>query len=268
MLAVAWAFLKRDALIAMSYRTAFAIRLLGVLVGSVFFYYIGEFASSALTPSLGNYGGNYFAFLLIGIAFTDYLSISLATFNNNIRDSQMMGTLEFMLITPLSLPKILFYSSLWSYAFSTFRLFLYFLFGFVLFGLRLDNANVPAGLLVLLLSTLCFAGFGVIIASITMIFKQGIPVNLMLTILSVLVGGVAYPVNVLPEWLRHLSLLLPITHTLDAMRKALILGATTGQLLPDLLALVLFSLVLIPAGFLMFRMAVRRTKTNGTLTYY
>ena len=247
---------------------AFAIRLSGVIVGANIYYKISQFASSALNPSLGNYGGNYFAFLLIGIAFTDYLSISLATFNNNIRDSQMMGTLEFMLITPLSLPKILLYSSVWSYAFSSFRLFLYFLFGFLLFGLRLDNANVFGGLLVLALSTLCFAGFGIIIASLTMVFKQGIPANFILTILSVLVGGVAYPVNVLPSWLRQLSVILPITHTLDAMRKALILGMTTTQLLPDLLALVLFSLVLLPAGFLMFRMAVRKTKINGTLTYY
>ena len=81
-------------------------------------------------------------------------------------------------------------------------------------------------------------------------------------------GSVYYPAGLLPAPLVWISYLLPITYALNAMRLALLEGATWGQLLPDLLALSGFAVVLLPLSLLAFRYSVRRAKIEGSLTQY
>jgi len=66
----------------------------------VTFYFIAKLFGRAATPYLESYGGDYFSFVLIGIAFSDYLGVGLTSFAGIIREGQMLGTLEAMLITP------------------------------------------------------------------------------------------------------------------------------------------------------------------------
>lgn len=82
---LAWAFFKRDALIATSYRTAFAVQLLGNIVILGVFYFVGRTLRGAEIPALARYGGSYLAFLLIGVALTDCVGVSLTTFAKQIR---------------------------------------------------------------------------------------------------------------------------------------------------------------------------------------
>jgi ABC-type multidrug transport system permease subunit len=53
-----------------------------------------------------------------------------------------------------------------------------------------------------------------------------------------LVSGVYYSTDILPGWMQLMSRISPATYVLDAVRKALIDGASFGQLLPDLWPLV------------------------------
>jgi ABC-2 type transport system permease protein len=92
--------------------------------------------------------------------------------------------------------------------------------------------------------------------------------DLFLRSIALLLGGVAYPIEVLPEWLRQVSLLLPITYSLSAMRLTLLQGHTLTQVLTDVLALILFAGVLLPAGIFAFHCAVQRVKVTGTLGHY
>jgi ABC-2 type transport system permease protein len=83
-----------------------------------------------------------------------------------------------------------------------------------------------------------------------------------------LLGGVLYPVTVLPGWLQPVSYLIPLTYSLRAMRRAILTGDSLSALSPDLLALSLFAAVLLPVSFLAFRYAVKRAKIEGSLTQY
>src|SRR3954471_16580683 len=74
---LAWAFFARDAVTAMSYRASFVVQLLGNLLVLGVFYYIGATIGDQHIPSLKEYGGSYLAFLLIGIALTDCVGVSL-----------------------------------------------------------------------------------------------------------------------------------------------------------------------------------------------
>jgi ABC-2 type transport system permease protein len=264
---VIWAFIKKDFLIQISYKAAFFFQLLGIFLGVPIFYFISQIVTGSESKFLARYGGNYFAFLLLGIAFVDYLGLSLRTFNQSIRDSQLMGTLEIVLLSPTAIPKLLIYSSLWGYLFTSTRFILYLLMGLI-FGLDLGNANYPAALLTLILAIISFASFGIIIASLTMIIKRGEVFNALLSAASVFLGGVLFPTEVLPKWLETLSKFLPITHALEGMRMALIKGYSVAEIFPQILVLLLFSVIFFPIGILVFYGAVRWTKIIGTVEQY
>jgi ABC-2 type transport system permease protein len=262
------AFVERDFLIAASYRTAFAADTLGIIFKVITFYYIGEVFGQGIAPSLARYGHNYFAFLVIGIALLDFVHTSFDTFTNSIRDSQMTGTLEAVLLSPMRLPEMIIYSSLWSYMFTALRFATYMVVGRVLFGLHVAAAGILPALVALLLTILCFAPLGIISAAVIMVFKKGTWFQMAINGLGVLLGGVAYPVDVLPRWASAISYYLPLTHSVNAMRDTLLNGKGLIAIRTDLFFMIAFAAVMLPLALWIFDLGVRRTKQLGTLTQY
>ena len=86
--------------------------------------------------------------------------------------------------------------------------------------------------------------------------------------LSWLLGGVFYPLEVLPRILQKAAQLLPITHALEGMRAALLGGASVRELLPQIGILALFGLVGIPLSLLALTLGVRRARVTGTLSHF
>lgn len=262
------AFLERDFLINISYRLAFVMQIAGIFLGVTIFFFISRIFGAAAIPILADYGGNYFAFVLIGVTFSDYLAVGLGSLASTIRNGQVTGTLEVMLVTPTRLSTILVSSSLWSFIFPTLRVAVFLLFGALVFGMDLSHTNVVSSLVVLLVSIVCFTGFGLVSASFVMVFKQGDLLSAVITTLSGLFGGTLYPTEVLPAPLQVISSLLPLTYSLRAIRLAVLQGYGLDQLQGDLFALVLFTLILVPMGFVCFGFAVGRAKMDGSLAQY
>lgn len=267
MIRTAWSFVKRDCLLATSYRAAFLSQLLVLFGGVSVLFYAGQAMGLSQSPLLKNYGGNYFAFLLVGVAFIDFLNVSLSTFNVSIRDSQMMGTLEMMLLSPVRVTSILIYSSLWSYLLALVRFIFILCVGAIFYGFQLENPNLLGASLILMLSILSFAALGILMAAFVMVFKKA-DISVVMSLASIFLGGVIFPPDVLPAWLRPLSVLLPITHSVQGMREALMRGASLDQLMPQIMALALFGLILFPLGLSAFSFAVNWTKSTGTLGQY
>lgn len=268
MLKIALAFIKRDFLIATSYKTIFALQFFIILFGVSMFYFVGQIFSGATSEFLSSYGGNYFSFLLIGMAFIDYHVVSLRIFSGSIQESQMTGTMEIILLSPVKLSSMLLCSSLWAYIFSSMRFIMYLSFGALLFGLNVRNINIVSVIVILLLSIICFASIGIFLAGIVMIFKRGDSVNVIVSSLSMFLGGVLYPIEVLPDWIKALSYYVPLTHALKGMRLSVLQGYSLYQLFPDAIVLTIFSLIFFPLGLLFFKFAVQRAKIKGTLTHY
>jgi ABC-2 type transport system permease protein len=264
------AFLKKDFLIETSYRFAFFLQFGGIFFSVVMFYFVSELIGDApkVQSSLSDYGGNYFSFVLIGIAFSNFLAVGLGSFSAVIRSEQMIGTLEAMLVTPTRLSTVILSSSQWSFAFTSLRVGVYLLLGAVLFGVDFSNAEILPALTALLLTVIAFSSLGIISASFVMIFKRGDPIAWALSTSSTLIGGVYYPISILPDWLQTLSYLFPITYSLRAIRLSLLQGAGFSEVSSELLALVIFSIITIPISLIIFRYAVARAKKVGTLAYY
>jgi ABC-2 type transport system permease protein len=267
-MSTATAFLKRDFSIALSYRIAFVLQILGIFFGVASFYFLSRLFGAALVPQLEQYGGDYFSFVLIGLAFNGYLGLSLSSFASSIREGQMTGTLEIMLLSPTRLSAILFSSSLWDYLLTTINVVVYLVVGSLVFGFDVSQANFLTAFVVLILSVASFSGIGILSAAIVLVVKKGDPIAWIFGGVSTLLAGVYYPISVLPDWLTPLSHILPMTYSLDAMRLAMLRGYSIYDVRYDILILLGFTLVLTPLAFLTFRKALKRAKVEGSLIQY
>jgi ABC-2 type transport system permease protein len=133
--------------------------------------------------------------------------------------------------------------------------------------MTLGRVNVPGVLSVGVLTVLCFLSVGILLASFILVYKTGSPFGWILGTVSGLPGGVVFPVALLPPRIRWVSSLLPVTYALDGMRKSLLASAGFAEVLPDIAALAVFNIILLPASLLAFRMAVRKAKKDGTLSH-
>lgn len=261
------AFFLRDFGIARGYRGALVLETFEALFGVATFYYLSRFVSSAeLSRSIPG-GNNYFAFALVGFAFFDYLSIALTAFESSIEEARQNRTLEALLVTQTPLPVILSGSAAYPFVALALRTCVYFAWGYLLFGFSPRGANWLGAIAILIASMLAFTGLGVLSASYTVLFKRGNPAKWLVLGVSGLVGGMMYPVSVLPRPLQAIARLIPVTYSLEGMRAALLSGAGWSVLWPSIAALLIFAVVLIPVSFGVFAWALRRTKIIGTLTH-
>jgi ABC-2 type transport system permease protein len=261
-------FLSRDFKMQMSYRLSFILQFFGMLFSSSSFYFVSQLLGAGAAQYLGSYGGDYFSFVLIGIAFVGYQGVALHSFSGVVQSAQSAGTLEAMLVTPTRLSTILFSSSLWNFVFTSFRVLLYILLGVLVFGVDLRNANVLAGFVVLCLTIVTLSGIGILSACFIMVFKRGNPVDFLFSSVSALLGGVYYPIEVLPDWLQIVARFFPLTYSLEAMRRALLAGESLADLWREATMLAVFSILLLPLSLVAFRYAVRHAKRDGSLTQF
>lgn len=259
------AFLRRDLLIWSSYHLAVVWQLLGVLVFVGLFYFLGQTMGNE-GAMLGGQPGGFVAFALSGIAFTDVLAQGLYSLPQAIRENQKAGTLEPMLLTPISAMTLALSSALFSIALAAGRMTAYLLLGALVLGFWHD-VNMLTIVAVFIPALFTFIGTGLVSASFIILVKQGEPVLVAYSALTALLGGVFFPVSALPEWMQSLAVVAPLTHALTGLRAGLE-GASLAAVAGPALALWVMAAVLVPVGWLAFTWAINHARHTGALAQY
>ncbi|MHC4737918.1 MAG: ABC transporter permease [Planctomycetota bacterium] len=266
-LSKAGAFIKKDMKISVSYKLQFVFQFLQVFFGIAVIFFIGKMLGQSSKASvLRQYGGDYFSFALIGLAINSYLRAGLVTITNDIRQIMNQGTLEAMCATPIGYSWLILCSSLWQFVFETIRVACYFVVAILIFGMKLDNPDWPAALLSMALTAPVFLMLGVISCSILVVVKKGDPVNWVFSSLGAILAGTMFPVSVLPGWMQKLSYCLPLTHSLEAVRRSLLAGAGTGQISANLWALVIFIIIITPVTIVVNNICMKNAKKKGAFS--
>ena len=260
-------FFQRDLRIASTYRSPFVLELIEALFGAALFYYVARFVDSPELRQALPHGTSYFAYSLVGFVFFDYLNAALDTFDRSIVEARDTGTLEPLLVTQVSLTTILIGSAVYPFTVTTLRIAVYLAWGVFLFDFPLRAANWLSVFVVLLATLLSFSGLGILSSAYLLLFKRGNPAKWLILGVSSVVGGMLFPVSILPDWLQLVAHLNPITYALDAMRAALLADAGVFSIARPLLILLVFAAVLLPISLIAFNWALRRTKATGTLTH-
>jgi len=260
----------RDFRLALSYRMQFFFRVLEVLLIVTAFFFISKIFVGGAMQEFTQWQ-NPLAAWIIGLAGMSYFMTGFSSLANSIRQEQAQGTLEGVLMTPVSVQTFVLASSAYDFVQVTFIASLYLLFGRIFFGVRFQG-NFLLALLFLILMTLVLAAIGILSASFAMVFKRGDPFGLLIGITSTLFSGVLFPPQLITKYagpgVASISRALPTTYGLDGIRRVLIEGQTFSQVRAPLFVLLIFLGVLMPFSLWVFKRAVRRAKREGSLIQY
>ncbi len=137
-------------------------------------------------------------------------------------------------------------------------------FGHVAFGVSFDP-DVPAILVALALLLVSLWGLGYVFSAAGLAIKKANQLSNVILPFAVLLGGVYYPVALLPTWLRFPARLLPLGYGMQALADATLHHAGIHALLPQLVPLAGFAVVLPIVGVLSFRLLERLVRVRGEL---
>jgi ABC-2 type transport system permease protein len=262
------AFVRRDFLVAWSYRLPFITDWIGLAFQALIFYFIGLMVDPSKLPTYGGEQTTYLAFAAVGIAISAFLTLALGRVSAGIQQEQLAGTLESLLMTPTSPATVQLGAVFYDLIYVPLRTAVFLVIIAVAFGLDFHANGVVPALVVLVVFIPFVWGLGVAAAGATLTFRRGSgAVGLVMTVL-VLFSGAYYPLDLLPGWIADLAEVNPITIAVDGMREPL-LGGTgwegVGRAVAVLLSLAVASLAL---GAVAFRSALRRERRRGTLGLY
>ena len=265
-----FAFVARDFRLFTSYRLQFFLRIISVLAVVTTAFFISKIFAGFTDPRYSQWR-DPFATWLTGFAVLNYFATGYSSLANSIRQEQMQGTLESVLLTPINLPTVIVASSAWDFMETTFYSFLYLFFGHVFFGVYY-NGSFLLGIVFLLLTTFVLACLGILSASFAMVFKRGDPFGIFIGAGSALFSGVFFPTQLLREYagptLGRISLLFPATYGLDGIRQVLLEGHGLSEVSRPLISLLCFLALLLPFSLWVFGRAVKRAKREGSLIQY
>jgi ferrous iron transport protein B len=122
--------------------------------------------------------------------------------------------------------------------------------GVLLFDMRFSFPQFMLILLILMLTFVAFLAIGMLSASFIMVFKEGNPIDFLFGTSSYFLGGVFFPIEVLPRPFQLAAQFIPITHAVTALRELLLARAELSEVFPIVLNLVLFIAVLEDCGYM------------------
>jgi ABC-2 type transport system permease protein len=109
---------------------------------------------------------------------------------------------------------------------------------------------------------------GIFAAGLQISIHKGSAVLWLLGSSAWLMASALFPVAALPQPVRLLSGLLPLTHSLTGMRLALLQTTSSAGLVREIEILAIFSGLLLPLSVIFFSWTVRRARQLGTLCFY
>lgn len=262
------AFLRRDFLVAWSYRMSFFSDLVNLAGLVLVFYFIGLMVDPARLPTYGGSRVTYLEFAVVGMALGIFIQFALSRVAAAMRGEQLMGTLESLLMTPTARATVQIGSVMFDLVYIPLRTAVFLVAISLAFGLSFDAAGVPKALAVLIVFIPFVWGLGVVGAAAILTFRRGSGVVGLAAVGLALVSGVYFPLELLPGWIVEIARLNPIALAIDGMRESLLGGASWSSVAPTLLALAPMSVLSLAVGVLAFRLALRRESRLGTLGLY
>ncbi len=258
-----WGIIRRDAILFVSYRAQLLAQFVGPLFSITIFYYISHIVTARSIHS----PGGYFGFVIVGLVIVQILTISMGVMPVTVRQELVSGTIERFLVSAHGPINGILGTMLFPLINALLSGVLMLTLAAVIFGLPLATTAVLA-IPVALLGTLAFMPFAFFLVSLVMAFKQASSATQFIVAGVAIVGGLYFPISLLPGWIRWASDVQPFTPATDLLRHLLINTPLIHPAGIELLKLVGFSAVLLPAGVMLLRASIRYGQRSGTIAEY
>lgn len=255
--------LARDLRVYLSYRSRLASQALTSVFSLTLFYYVSRLVHVAGFAS----PGAYFGFVIVGIALVGVL-YSCFSVADTVRQELIAGTFERLVLSPFgpvrSVVAMAIFPLLFAFVLAAFTLML----GWALFGLELHWPTVPLALPAMVLALLAFLPFGLAFAALTVVMKQGnVGTSWVIALISI-VGGLYFPITLLPDWVQTAAKFQPFTPSTEMLRHLLVDSPQATSALATIAKVAVFAAVLLPVSIWALGRSIRTGQRRGTIVEY
>ena len=256
--------MRRDWLIARSYRAAYVLTLASAIFNVLAYYFISETFGGGDTTRLQG-APSYFAFALVGIVITTTVQSAALSVARRLREEQLTGTLEAVAAQPVRDAELALGLAGHPFVFSGLRTIAYMVVAGVLLGVSFDDADWVGFVAVTFTTTVFVLGLGLGIAALVLLVKRAEVLAGLSVFGLAFLGGAFFPVETFPAWLEPIARLVPTRLAYDGARSALFTGEGWGT---EAALLLLIAVVAVPLGIWAFGRALGAQRRRGTLGEY
>ena len=185
------------------------------------------------------YGRKGIDFLLPAIlAMTIFQGASMGL-GRAIAGERKDGSLTRVFLTPTSNITIILGTQIFYLLLETARSCLLVLVAIMLFGVSITG-NFTDIIFIIAIFAMGCTGIGMVVSVLTKTQEQYMAIAMMISLPSMFLSGVFFPVQTMPPILQGLAQFLPITYAADALRGIMVKGFSTYLIFNDILVLLLF----------------------------
>ena len=209
----------------------------------------------------------YVGYIAVGTMIWMWQNIVLWAVGYSLRNEQMRGTLESNWLSPTWRFAYLLGSSIPQLA-SMFMLMLVSGLEYA-FLFKVDfSGSLWLTLLVILAAIPSVYGLGFAFASVVITLKEANAFVFLVRGIVMVFCGITYPLAILPKWMQSVSQWLPQTYIIHAVRTAALSTEGFSGIAFDLKMLVIFGIIWLAFGYLLFNMMERRARQTGAIGQY
>jgi ABC-2 type transport system permease protein len=211
----------------------------------------------------------YAGFVIIGGTMLTFWSNVLWNMSSQFYWEKGTGTLEVYFVAPISRMAILLGMALGGIVNTTLRALSIFIVGLLIFQVPLMLYEPLTALLIFFLTIIALYALGMMFASLFMMYGREAwhTANLLQEPVQFLSGSY-FPLGgpAIPSIVQFLSSLIPLSFGLDGIRKVVIQGQGISSTWPNIVALVIFILILLPLAKFALNYMENLAKKEGRLT--
>lgn len=262
---------KKDLHIAKSYPLRFIILFSEIFFQLLIIFFISKFVGISIENPENSEFNNFFGYFLIGIFILDFSNTIISYSALQIEEYKKIGILEEIFILPISGLSIFFYSFSFPIFLAITKMIIYF---FVLYlGIdSIGNFSLQSFLffvVTIMLSIVIFSGISLIACSITILFFRGSWVSIFHNMISIFLGGVFYPPQIITENLTFIYHFIPIYNILEVLRSLFsikdISFFSMNEIFLNLSLQAIFFLIL---GYKLLDFSIKKSMMNGKISHY
>ena len=268
---IVWSELVKNLKFLLAYPVVFVFWAIFPIFWVIPFMLQGEaFVGGLQSPSFGAVAGTeeFIPFIVLGAILNSYVLTSLYGMGESIRREAYRGTLDYILSSPCNKAFILIGKALSESFSSTLFAISQLAISIFFFGLELTLGIIMPVIFIVILLILGLYGIALILAAISLRYKQAHDLAHTLDYVFYVFAPVRYPLASLPFWAQIFGRLLPLTYALIAVRSLMLLKESLSFVYLEVLALLIIDGIVILVGFYLFNWMEKKTKKSGTISHY
>lgn len=268
---IVWSELVKNLKFLLAYPVVFVFWAIFPIFWFIPFILQGEaFVGGLQSSSFAQWAGTpeFIPFIVLGAILNSYVLTSLYGMGESIRREAYRGTLDYILASPCNKAFILIGKALSESVSSTIFAISQLAITIFFFGIELTLGIIMPVIFIVILLILGLYGIALILAALSLKYKQAHDMAHTLEYVFYLFAPVRYPLGSLPLWMQIIGKLLPLTYALIAVRSLMLLKESLFFVYWEVLALLIIDGIVILIGFYLFNWMEERTKTSGTISHY